>query len=117
MDLRATPRSNTCPQEGRGTDSARSAQNTPLHAGDRSSFVIRSTPLVTCLSHMSITLTHFGRLLLGQTMQGAKSPHQIDGVDAYDRPVLDQLRQDSQCDAILSIVERRDQNRRVANIE
>src|SRR5215471_3823866 len=105
-------------QKGKLTaDSARSAQNTPLHTGDRSAFVIRATPLPTCLPDTSITLSHFGRLLLGQAMQGAESPDQIDGVDAYDRTVLDQLRQDAQCEAIFWVVERRHQNRRVANIE
>src|SRR5882672_10394915 len=56
-------------------------------------------------------------LLLSETMQGAQPPHEIDGVDPYDRSVIDQVRKDAERYAVLRVVEGRHQDGAVRDVE
>src|SRR5437879_13387812 len=58
-----------------------------------------------------------GWLLLGETMQRPQPPHQIHRVNSHDRPILDQLREDAERDAVLGVVERRHQDGSVRDVE
>ena len=52
-------------------------------------------------------LRRLRRLLLRQAVQRAEAQHQVDRVDADDRPVLEQLAENAQGDAVVRVVEGR----------
>ena len=57
------------------------------------------------------------RLLLGQTVQGAESEDEIDGVDARYRAIFEEFSQDAKSDAIVRIIEGRHQHGLVGDVE
>src|SRR5260370_839572 len=56
-------------------------------------------------------------LLLSHTVNGPQSPHEINRVDTNDGPVGNQLGKDPQRYAVVRIVERGDQYRRIRDVE
>src|SRR2546422_1727725 len=56
-------------------------------------------------------------LLLSETMQCPEPPYEIDRMDPYDRPVIDQLGKHAECHAILRVVERRHQDGPVRDVK
>src|SRR5439155_13100265 len=57
------------------------------------------------------------RLLQGEAVQSAQAPHEVHGVDADHGPVGNQLGERAQRDAVLRIVEGRDQDGGVRDVE
>jgi hypothetical protein len=55
--------------------------------------------------------------LLRQTVEGAETPHQIDGMDADDLVVWHQRRERVEGDAVAWIVERRDDDDAIGDVE
>src|SRR6266571_1695846 len=58
-----------------------------------------------------------GGLLLGQTVKGAQPPDQLHGVDSHDRPVPEELGENAQRDAVGGVVEGRDEDGGVGDVE
>ena len=57
------------------------------------------------------------RLLLGETVQGSKPPHEVDTVDTDHLPIRKQSGQNGKRDTIVRIVESGDQNHTIADVE
>ena len=57
------------------------------------------------------------RLLLRQAMQRTGTEHEINGMNADDRPVLEQFAQNAERNAVVWIIERRDNDAGVGDVE
>ena len=74
---------------------------------------LRYTILDGYASHQNLQ----SRLLLRETMQSAKPIHQVNCVNANNRPIGDELGEDSERLAVVWIVERRNDYRCIADVE
>src|ERR1051325_7846746 len=56
-------------------------------------------------------------LLLGQAVERAEPKYEVDGMNAHHRPVAEQFAERAERDAVVRVIERRDDHRRVADVK